>query len=170
MSARTAASWQTSLADLSLILFMISAAAISRQQDHLRKAKVERAELREAPAAASASSPEGTPLAVYIAAPGAPPLARWLAQQAGDPRQRLTVAAPYGPASGDLARAMSEAGRLAREAGAAGREARIVVEPGEGPARVVLAFDVAASQGAAGAMARTLLERRKTPGEGERPR
>lgn len=161
MSARTAASWQTSLADLSLILFMISAAAISRQQGHLRQEKQVQARSREAPA----SSPEGTPLAIYIAGPGAPPLARWLAEQASDPRQRVTVTAPYGPDPGDMARSLAEAGRLAAEAEAAGHKARIVVEPGPPPARVVLAFDDPGE-----AMARSLRTLSGNPSEGSHSR
>lgn len=159
MSARTAASWQTSLADLSLILFMLSAAAINRQQGHLRQEK--QAQAREEPPA----SPAGTPLAIYIAEPGAPPLARWLAEQAGDPRQRVTVTASYGSAPGDMAQSLTEAGRLAREAEAAGHKARIVVEPGMPPARVVLAFDDPAE-----AMARSLRTTSRNPSEGSHSR
>ncbi|MBO9722941.1 MAG: hypothetical protein J7530_01055 [Novosphingobium sp.] len=159
MSARTAASWQTSLADLSLILFMISAAAISRQQGDLRQEK--QAQAREVPP----SSPEGTPLAIYIAASGAPPLARWLSEQAGDPRQRVTVTSPYGPDPGDMARSLAEAGRLAADAEAAGHKARIVVEPGLPPARVALAFDEPDD-----AMARSLRTLSPKPGEGSHSR
>lgn len=161
MSARTAASWQTSLADLSLILFMISAAAISRQQGYLRQEKQARVQFREA----HAPFAKGTPLAIYIAAPGAPPLARWLAVQASDPRQRVTVTAPYGPAPGDMAQSLAEAGRLASEAEAAGHKARIVVEPGMPPARVVLAFDDPDE-----AMAQSLRTMAKSPREGSHSR
>lgn len=160
MSARTAASWQTSLADLSLILFMIAAAALNRQQGHLRPERQVQAR------SASPSSPEGTPLAIYIAAPDAPPLAGWLAEQARDARQRVTVAVPYGPAAQDLERALSEAGLLAAEAGRAGHKARIVVEPGiPAPARVVLAFDDP-DEG----LARSLLPQARNLPEGTRSR
>ncbi|MFK4874164.1 hypothetical protein [Novosphingobium sp. ZW T3_23] len=163
MSARTAASWQTSLADLSLILFMIAAAALNRQQGHLRQESPARAAERRP---ASPSSPEGTPLAIYIAAPDAPPLASWLAGQARDARQRVTVAVPYGPAAQDLERALSEARLLAAEAGRAGHKARIVVEPGiPAPARVVLAFDDP-DEG----LARSLLPQARNLPEGTRSR
>lgn len=127
MRARAGQGWQTSLADLSLILFLITAAAASRQ-----------AESRPG-AAMAAPSARAEPLSVYVAAAGAPALAQWLRDQAADPRQQLTITARYGP--GTQAQALAEAARLAAEAGELGLAARIVVEPGEGPARVALAYD-----------------------------
>jgi hypothetical protein len=138
--------WQTSLADLSLILFMLSAAALHRQPSTKPAAR--------APAASQpprAASPRAEPLAVYEAGPGAPPLGAWLAQQAIDPRQQLTITARYGQAPGAREEALREATRLLGAAGAAGRSARLVVEPGTGAARVVLAYD------SPGQMARDLL-------------
>lgn len=157
MSARVAASWQTSLAHLSLILFMIAAAALSRQEAE-RRAMTPAPSSREA-----AASPPGTPLAVYLALPGAPPLGPWLSQQPADPRQRLTITAFYGPAPETPAAALAEAALLARQAGSHGIRARIVVEPGRGPARAVLAFDDPAP---ADAVARSLLERGDRSSEG----
>lgn len=129
--------WQTSLADLSLILFLIAASAVGRHQREQ--------EHQPAPRAAPPPSAQGEPLAVYAAAPGAPPLARWLADQAPDPRQQLTITARYGAEPGAQGRALGEAARLLAEAQGLGRRARLVVEPGEGPARVALAFDAAPS-------------------------
>lgn len=139
MSARASVGWQTSLADLSLILFMITAAAVSRQQAGAPAAHAHAVRNREA--ARAAPSPQAEPLAVYLDAPGAPPLADWLAQQTLDPRQQVTITARYGTERGGQERAIAAAARLVREAGKAGREARVVIEPGEGPARVVIAFD-----------------------------
>lgn len=142
MKGRSGFGWQTSLADLSLILFMLSAAALHRQPPakappkptaHSRPS----AAVREAPRASARSEP----LAVYEAGPDAPSLAAWLAQQAVDPRQQLTITARYGPSPGAREQALREATRLLAEAGAAGRSARLVVEPGDGPARVALAYD-----------------------------
>jgi hypothetical protein len=121
--------WQTSLADLSLILFMLSAAALHNRPPV------------SAPAQAQPSA-QSEPLAVYDATPGAPPLGAWLAQQAADPRQQLTITARYADAPGARERALAEAARLAGEAGAASRFVRIVIEPGTGAARVALAYDV----------------------------
>lgn len=138
MGRRSALGWQTSLADLSLVLFLVVATAASKQGSHGAKA----APSAPAPSAPSlAASTLGEPLAVYAATPDAPPLAEWLGGQASDPRQQLTITARYGPEPGEQARAMAEAARLLGEAKAQGRSARVVVEPGAGPARVALAFD-----------------------------
>ena len=83
----------------------------------------------------------GEPLAVYAATPDAPPLADWLAGQAADPRQQLTITARYGSEPGEQAKALAVATRLLGEAKTQGRSARVVVEPGAGPARVALAYD-----------------------------
>ena len=142
MSARTATSWQTSLADLSLILFMLMAAALAHRPVPPRtEAKTQPA--RPDPAPPQAPSAQGEPLALYIAAPGAPPLARWLESQPRDPRQQLTVTLAYGP--GAEAKALETAAALVREQGGSLASARIVIEPGPGlgvaPLRAALAFD-----------------------------
>ena len=133
MRSRSTFGWQTSLADLALILFLLSASALHRQPPAHSPAAVPVPALRAAPMA--------EPLAVYEAAPGAPSLRQWLAQQASDPRQQLTITARYGDAPGARDAALREASRLLGEAGAAGLTARLVVEPGAGPARVALAYD-----------------------------
>lgn len=138
MSVRPGQSWQTALTDLSLVLFMITAGAVSQQQAKPHKQTPPKV---QAPATPS-PSPQTEPLSVYIAAPGAPPLTAWLDQQAADPRQQLTITARYGSTPGEQARALVEAGKLLAQAGAQGRSARIVVEPGEGPVRAALAYDV----------------------------
>jgi hypothetical protein len=150
VSGRASVGWQTALADLSLILFMVTAAAVSQ---HPPTALAKAGKSKSSPAAAPSPSPQSEPLAVYIDAPGAPPLDQWLAQQALDPRQQLTVTAHYGAGSDAQARALAVATRLVREAGKAGHSARIVVEPGAGPTRVVLAYDSpqASDKGVAGA-------------------
>lgn len=136
MSVRAGQSWQTALTDLSLILFMITAAAVSQQPMTSAKTKAAK------PHASAAPSPETEPLSVYIASPGAPALGKWLDEQAADPRQQLTITARYGSAPGAQTKALAEAGKLLAEAGAQGRSARVVVEPGAGPVRAALAYDV----------------------------
>jgi len=138
--------WQTSLADLSLILFMLSAAALHRQPPaRPQEQRIERPQPRTSvhPAASPPArpAPRSEPLAVYEATAGAPPLGVWLEQQAIDPRQQLTIIARYGPAPGSRDAALGSAVRLLGEAGVAGASARLVVEPGSGPVRVVLAYD-----------------------------
>ena len=143
MSARSGQNWQTSLADLSLVLFLITAAAVSR---HPAKAAKPSSSFAASPSpaavSAAAPSPQSEPLSVYVAEPGAPPLAQWLGQQFADSRQQLTITVRYGAAPGSQVRALAAAARLLTEAGAHGRAARLVVEPGGGPARAVLAYDV----------------------------
>ncbi len=128
LSSRAGLGWQTSLADLSLILFMVTAAAVDPDG-------------RPAPDPA-APSRQAEPLAIYEAVEGTPPLSVWLDRQAADPRQQLTVTAQYGNGTRTQAEALAQAARLLEEAGRLGRRARLVVEPGHGPARVVLAYDV----------------------------
>lgn len=138
MSGRGSIGWQTALADLSLILFMITAAAVSRQP---AGARTHEGDNKGAATAGAAPSPQAEPLAVYVDAPGAPPLAEWLAQQRLDPRQQLTISARYDAEPGAQERAIAAAARLVQQAGKTGRAARVVIEPGEGAARVVVAFD-----------------------------
>jgi hypothetical protein len=122
MIARAGSGWQTVLADLSLILFMVTASAV-----------------RDAPPAKAAQNPPQSaslpalaqPVAVWTAAPGAPVLAQWLAAAGGDPRLRLTILAPPGAAAQALALAA-----------AAGRPARIVLDPDRsGPVQALLGYD-----------------------------
>ena len=133
MISRVTFGWQTTMADLALILFMITAAGIHAQQQQKQQGHEERGEAgRPLPAS-------GEPLAIYRAREGAPPLGEWLAEQAPDRRQYLTIVARY---RGDAAAAAHDALGLAEEAAAAGVAARIVLEPGEGDDLLAtLAFD-----------------------------
>lgn len=108
MRARAGTGWQTTLADLSMILFLVSAGAVNQSP----------------PPDTTASLPVvGDPVALWRAGRGGPSLAQWLAAQPVDPRQRLTiVAAPE---------AAAEAQSLAREAG---QPARVVLDPGQSAA------------------------------------
>jgi len=112
--------WQTMLADLSLILFMVSAAAMA---DGPVKTPPPAA---PKPVGALARS---EPLAVWRDAPGAPALGVWLAGQQADARQQLTITLRYRPA--DQAAALERAAALAREAGKVAGHARIILEPVE---------------------------------------
>ena len=125
MIARLSMGWEVVLADLALILFLVTAVALSQTSDG---------------ADGIAVSPQGEALAFYSAEPDAPPLREWLASQSSDARQQLTIVAQYRPGGQDAA--LSQATALAHEARAAGAQARIVVEPGEGGTTATLAFDV----------------------------
>ncbi len=126
MIARAGTGWQTLMADLSIILFMVTAAALSQAGPGM------------APAA-SGPSPRSEPIAVYRTGKGAPPLAEWLGAQPRDPRQMLTLVSTYRP--GRQAEALARAETLARDATAQGLMARIIVEPGTGDATATLAYD-----------------------------
>lgn len=120
MIARAGSGWQTVLADLSLILFMVTAAAVN-------DAPVVPPSAGSAPTAPPALA---DPVAVWRGA-DAGELARWLKTQPADPRQRLTIVAPTNAAPLAL--------ELAR---GAGRPARLVIEPdGEGTPYATLTYD-----------------------------
>lgn len=115
MNARAGSGWQTVLADLSLILFMVMAAAVSQAP----------------PEAADKVPVLGEPVAVWRAGADAPPLANWLAAAGADPQLRLTIVAP--------AREAAAAQTLAERAG---RPARIVLEAeAGGPVLATLTYD-----------------------------
>lgn len=129
--SRAMLSWQTMLADLALILFMVTAATAAPKPAHPAPPP--------APprAAAAPASPWGQPLAIWRATPHGPTIGAWLAQQALDPRQRLTILARFAP--GTRAQVLAEAGQLAEAAGPAGASARVAVEPASAnaPAQVI---------------------------------
>lgn len=126
MIARAGSGWQTVLADLSLILFMVTASAVAQAGDDA--------------SAGAPQSPAGEPLALWRMEGGAPSLGEWLAGEGADARQQLTIIAHYAP--GGLAEALDRASALARTAQAAGQNARLVVEPGEPGIVASLAYDV----------------------------
>lgn len=124
--ARAGSGWQTVLADLCLILFMITASALSHVSDSPVVPHV-------------TPSQQSEPLALYRVEEGAPPLLEWLELQAPDPRQQLTIVAQYRP--GQQQQAMAMATSLAAQAGEGGVSARILVEPGAGGTLATLAYD-----------------------------
>jgi hypothetical protein len=152
MIVRTGSGWQYILADLSLILFMVTAAALASSDNAPAHTPTTSQPIARARSAGTRPlSPQAEPLALYRSAPGAPSLGQWLHQQSADSRQQLTIVAHYAP--GGQVEALSQAAALARDAGEAGALARIVVEPGQGGASATLAFDIPEA-----AMARDLHE------------
>ena len=149
MIARAGSGWQYVLADLSLILFMVTAAALASTDDAPKAPTFLVPDDADQPV-----SPQGQPLALYRATPGAPPLAQWLRDQSADSRQQLTIVAQYRP--GEQAQALGAAQTLVQDAGAAGVRARIVIEPGQGGTTAALAFDTPAAPAAPKPVARSL--------------
>lgn len=116
--------WQTTLADLALILFMITAASIEDRP----------------PVDRDTMPAQGQPLAIYRADAEGPSLGQWLDAQPRDARQHLTIIARYRP--GAAAEAATAAMALERAAANAGQTARIVIEPAQADdLMVVLDFD-----------------------------
>ncbi len=152
MIARTVGGgWQTILADLSLILFMVTASALANAPDgplgtgdgdarpHQNPHPVPSTPA-PAPDPAIAPLPQGEPVAVWRAGPGVPSLPRWLDDVARDPRLRLTITVHYAP--GGRSAALAQAQRLDAAAGARAGNARIVVEPGlPAGANAAVAYD-----------------------------
>jgi hypothetical protein len=124
---RSRASWQTLLADLSLVLFMVTAGALGHARGEAQ------------PAPRGAVPQPASPLSVYRDAAGAPPLAAWLAQQRPDARQQLTIVTRY-PAGSEGAVPGKVAELLAASA-RSGAHPRIVIEPGPGGTSAGLGFD-----------------------------
>lgn len=132
MTVRVGTGWQTTIADLSMILFMLTASAVTHQKPQAKAATASATSTTRAPLQPAARS---EPTAIWIAGEGAPPLGTWLAQQPRDSRQQVTVTATYAPGAMDEALAQAQA--LARQAG----DARVVVEPGPPGVRVVIGYD-----------------------------
>ncbi|MDE2303519.1 MAG: hypothetical protein KGK11_13270 [Sphingomonadales bacterium] len=119
--------WQTLLADLSLILFMVTAAALAARPPAGRS---------DPPAPLAA----GAPLAIWREG-SARPFAAWLIDQQPDSRQQLTITVPYAP--GGALDALRRAAPAVRAGEATGLAVRVIVEPaGRGDALgASLAYD-----------------------------
>lgn len=129
MTAGGGPGWMTTLADLSIILFMITAADLSQA----------RPTVSSAPSAAPAMA---EPVATFRPGGGAPSLSGWLAAQPVDPRQRLTVLVRHDDAQAD--HALQSGLALMRQAEGAGRPARLIVERATMPDTIAyLAYDAA---------------------------
>ncbi|WP_202389658.1 hypothetical protein [Croceibacterium soli] len=128
MIAGVRGNWQTIIADLALILFMVTAAAMGSKRPE---------------PAGNPLPAEGEPLAIYRPHRQAPPLGDWLAAQAPDERQQVTIIGRY--RDGDARIAADAALKLASEAETRGVRPRIVIEPAESSDLLaVLAFDIPA--------------------------
>jgi len=123
VSIRGLTGWQTSLADLSLILFAVVAA--SYRGDPGEEAVPRPEEVEQALDVAL-----GQPMAVFRPG-GDADLTRWLAAQNMDEGALATVIVRHRP--GSAARAASEAAHLADEIERAGHHARLVVETSASP-------------------------------------
>jgi hypothetical protein len=139
MIVRAGTGWQTLMADLSIILFMVTAAALT-QAGPGKSQGVQAAPSGRTPA----PSPRGEPIAVYRSGDGAPPLGTWLDTQPRDPRQMLTLVSTYTP--GKQSQALARAAAFAADAEVRKIQARVIIEPGAGDASATLAYDLSVAQ------------------------
>ncbi|MCB2065035.1 MAG: hypothetical protein KDE15_00175 [Erythrobacter sp.] len=120
------ASWLVSLADLSLILFIVTGGAIAANPGE------NPAEAEQEPGAPAM----GVADQVYIDGPGGPPLAMFLAQHQPAGGEQLTITGTFAPGARQAVVQRVEA--LAAEASAAGIEPRVIVQPAAQSGVVVL--------------------------------
>lgn len=117
MIARGAPAWQILLADLALILFIVTASALALGAT-----------------AAADTAQEAEPHAVMRASPdpsGEAELRRWLAAYRADPREYLTLRVEYPP--GRFAAAQVQAARLSALAAELGHTPRLILEQSRVP-------------------------------------
>lgn len=115
---RNTQSWQPILADLALILFLVTAAALSASGGLDDEAIAVPEDSVEAEIFAPAQ-------ALYRPGPGLPTLAEWLERQRRDPRAALTIVAEHAP--GDEENAWAQAKEMASTASALGVRSRVVI-------------------------------------------
>lgn len=144
-------SWHIALADIALILFLLTATALARQEE-LATETDRPQHPRFAAAGASAIFDSRSQTADFTA---------WLDQNHTDSRQQLTLYAEYRDTD-EAAQMLQRAQSMIRTAQQRAIAARLVLENGERPAlRAVLAFDGDAQ------MARSLLQGQEDPTNGE---
>lgn len=117
--------WQTVLADLSLILFLVTALALEEEQQPHPPVS----------AATSATPASHVALGVWRQVPGGLPLREWLAQQPPDAGQRVALTITY--RAGLLADALAQAQALQADMGAAGANARVLLVQGNADGAMV---------------------------------
>lgn len=121
--------WQLILADLALILFLLTLSTLPASEAdtgrRLADSDARKAETRPVPKPEIAAAQ-----ALFRPVAHGPGLREWLAAQAPDPRATLTVFAAH-PAGGE-AEAWARAEALAREARRSGFAVRTIITPGTG--------------------------------------
>lgn len=109
--------WLVSLADLSLILFIVTAGAIASDKGG-----------NPNPAfGADGSLPLGVAEQIYIDAPGGPPIEDFLARHAHGPAEQLSITGHF--ATGERAAIARRVEHLARQAVRAGHVPRTILQP-----------------------------------------
>lgn len=133
--------WQLILADLALILFLLTLSALpAAEAESGRKLAEDKAargeEFRPVPARTEIAAAQ----ALYRPVPDGPSLSEWLASQPKDPRMTLTVFARH-PSGGEAA-AWAAARNLAAGAAGSGVPVRVIITAGtEADLYASLAYD-----------------------------
>ncbi|QUL36930.1 hypothetical protein [Erythrobacter sp. JK5] len=133
---RNAAGWQLILADLALILFLVTISALAEQADE-----------QDAPEPAGAALREGDTVeiapaqALFRPSANGPSIAHWLDEQQRDPRSTLSIVATHRP--GESREGWERAEALAGQARGRGIDVRIVIGPASTPdLYATLGYDV----------------------------
>lgn len=137
MNVRAGTGWQYALADLSLILFLVTASALAQANSGHNPPSP--------PPLPVAAALDSEPVAVWSAGEGGPQLRPWLDQVAADPRLEVRVVVRY--IDGEREAALSQAVQLAASGGPRARRARLLVEPGDRPGASVSLFYASELQG-----------------------
>ena len=126
-------SWQVILADLALILFMVTASALNDEEE----AEAESASLAGNPVAFSQEAPAS---AIWHPGNVDQPLGLWLRQEGTDPRMQASLTIRY--RLSDLDEALRQGSMLVQEARQAGHDLRIIAEPAQRTELfVIMAYD-----------------------------
>lgn len=118
MNLRDASGWQLILADLALILFLVTIAALAEQSDE--------DEIQAAQEAVRPDANIAPAQALFRSGSGSPSIAAWLESQNPDPRATLTVIASH--IEGEQSEAWARARALAEQARSQGVAVRIVIQ------------------------------------------
>ncbi|MFM7377494.1 MAG: hypothetical protein ACKO1O_05100 [Erythrobacter sp.] len=129
-AGRVGHGWQLILADLALILFLLTLSALPTAEAEAGRQLAARA-VQEKTARDSAR-PEAeiaAAQALFRPVAGGPSLGAWIKMQSPDPRATLTIFAVHAP--GREAEAWARAGALAAEARAGGARVRTIIAAGQ---------------------------------------
>jgi hypothetical protein len=120
--------WQLILADLALILFLLTLSALPAAEAETGRKLADRAARGEEARAVPATAEIAAAQALFRPVPGGPSLSQWLASQPADPRATLTVFARY--RTGEETAAWQAAQALAAEAQSRDVPVRIIIRAG----------------------------------------
>jgi hypothetical protein len=141
--ARSGHGWQLILADLALILFLVTLSALPAAEAETGQRLADSDARSEDAARALEVAPAQ---ALYRPIAGGPSLGAWLAAQPRDPRATLTVFAQYRPS--EAQRAWEAAAALAADAQARGVAVRTIIAAGDSDdIYASLAYDTVIARG-----------------------